>query len=165
MRKISNEKGFTLVELLVALTILSVIVFAILAIFAQYLNYSVNTGDKITATNLAEKVLYYVSEEIKEELEADETDPNDYDQFMELFTCGNAFLDKKKFLIEDPNLVREGDDYYYQVNNKKFFVDVEVCREDTFKYVVNVKMSILDNNVKRKIYSGRQDIVVHFEEG
>ncbi|MFD2706173.1 type IV pilus modification PilV family protein [Salibacterium lacus] len=58
-----RQQGFTLVELLASLTILSIVIITFLSFFSQYTMFSARTEDKLTAVNAAEEVLYEVKNE------------------------------------------------------------------------------------------------------
>ncbi|WP_226036522.1 type IV pilus modification PilV family protein [Aquibacillus saliphilus] len=52
-----NNNGFTLVELLAAITILSIVIISFLGFFSQSTLFSSKTDDKLTALNVAERIL------------------------------------------------------------------------------------------------------------
>ncbi|MBY0123970.1 PilW family protein [Bacillus sp. S/N-304-OC-R1] len=55
-----KKNGFTLVELLCAITLLSFVIIIYLSIFSQSLSLSRKVEDKLTSVNVAEKVLNMV---------------------------------------------------------------------------------------------------------
>lgn len=55
--KILNQKGLTLIEILAAVVILMIVIVGFLSFFSQATSHSRITEDKLTAINLAEKVL------------------------------------------------------------------------------------------------------------
>ncbi|SFQ22290.1 type IV pilus modification PilV family protein [Salibacterium halotolerans] len=58
-----RQQGFTLVELLASLTILSIVIISFLSFFSQYILFSVRAEDELTAVNAAEEVMYEVKNE------------------------------------------------------------------------------------------------------
>lgn len=52
-----NQKGLTLIEILAAVVILMIVIVGFLGFFSQAISHSRITEDKLTAINLAEKVL------------------------------------------------------------------------------------------------------------
>lgn len=56
-KNILNKNGLTLIELLGAMTILSIVIITFLSFFSQYLLFSGKVEDNLTAVNVAEKVL------------------------------------------------------------------------------------------------------------
>ena len=55
--KLRNEKGFTLVEILAALTILGIVFISFMTIFPQMSNMNERTETKLITMNLAKKEL------------------------------------------------------------------------------------------------------------
>lgn len=58
-----NKNGLTLIELIAAITILSIVIISFLSFFSQYIMFSTKVEDKLTAVNIAEKVLNTVKED------------------------------------------------------------------------------------------------------
>lgn len=58
--KILNQKGLTLIEILAAIVILMIVILGFLSFFSQAISHSRITEDKLTAINLAEKVLVQI---------------------------------------------------------------------------------------------------------
>ncbi|SFL45651.1 type IV pilus modification PilV family protein [Salibacterium qingdaonense] len=58
-----RQQGFTLVELLASLTILSIVLISFLSFFSQYTLFSVRAEDELTAVNAAEEVMFEVKNE------------------------------------------------------------------------------------------------------
>lgn len=56
-QRIHNQKGLTLIEILVSIVILGIIFTGMLGFFSQTVKYSSHNENKITSINLAEKVL------------------------------------------------------------------------------------------------------------
>ncbi|MFJ8063150.1 prepilin-type N-terminal cleavage/methylation domain-containing protein [Psychrobacillus sp. NPDC096426] len=55
--KILNQKGLTLIEILATVVILMIVIVGFLSFFSQATSHSRITEDKLTAINLAEKVM------------------------------------------------------------------------------------------------------------
>ncbi|MDV2684221.1 type II secretion system protein [Alkalihalophilus lindianensis] len=53
-----NNTGLTLIELLASITLLSIVIIIFLSIFSQSMIWSSKVEDRLTAVNLAERVLY-----------------------------------------------------------------------------------------------------------
>lgn len=57
MKKMADDKGLTLVEVLVAITLLSIVFLFFLNFFPKAMVFSGKSEDRLTAINLAEKML------------------------------------------------------------------------------------------------------------
>ncbi|QOR66369.1 type II secretion system protein [Cytobacillus suaedae] len=59
-----NNKGITLIELLLSITILSIVILSFMTIFSQLITFSVKVEDKVTVINIAEEVLNNVKRSV-----------------------------------------------------------------------------------------------------
>ncbi|MFC0014192.1 MULTISPECIES: prepilin-type N-terminal cleavage/methylation domain-containing protein [Allobacillus] len=105
-----NERGFTLIEILGALTILSIVLLGLFTLFPQSANFQNINEDKLTATNLSNLVL-----EDMRNLDANELSPGTYEQFntrdsLEIPSVQNdgQFIKHPDFSLEVE--LRESDD-------------------------------------------------------
>lgn len=57
LRNALNDKGLTLIELLVSLALISIVIVTFLSFFSQSVLFSSKSEDKLTAVNIAEKVI------------------------------------------------------------------------------------------------------------
>ncbi|NIK11594.1 type IV pilus modification PilV family protein [Alkalibacillus almallahensis] len=60
---IQNHKGFSLIEVLAALVILTIVLTSFIGFFSQSIILSTQTEDELTAVNVAEKVLTEIKED------------------------------------------------------------------------------------------------------
>jgi len=60
---IQNHKGFSLIEVLAAIVILTIVLTSFIGFFSQSIILSTQTEDELTAVNVAEKVLTEIKEE------------------------------------------------------------------------------------------------------
>ncbi|SFE70377.1 type IV pilus modification PilV family protein [Alteribacillus iranensis] len=69
MEYLHSNKGITLVELLVSITLLSIVIVTFLGFFSQSITFSAHTEDKLTSLNIAEDVLIEAKEDISPAIE------------------------------------------------------------------------------------------------
>lgn len=114
MRKFLRSNGMTLVELLVAITLLLIISVFFLNIFPQSMSYSRKAEDKLIALNLAEKVL---------------NDERNGSGSKSCFKIGSAedytLNDKNYYSLVD---VAEPSDFGLRVIRVEIYSDDPVCR-------------------------------------
>ncbi|MFE8703435.1 prepilin-type N-terminal cleavage/methylation domain-containing protein [Cytobacillus sp. FJAT-54145] len=60
---LKNEKGLTLIEVLVSITLLSIITITFLSFFNQAYSYTKKNEDKTVGINVARNVLYYMEQQ------------------------------------------------------------------------------------------------------
>lgn len=58
-----NDRGFTLLEVLLSVTILSIVIISFLAFFNQAYSYTKQNEDKTVFINVARNVLYYMEQQ------------------------------------------------------------------------------------------------------
>ena len=58
-----NDKGMTLLEVLLSITILSIIMLGMLSFFTQAYSYTKNNEDKTIAVNVAKNILVYIEKQ------------------------------------------------------------------------------------------------------
>lgn len=58
-----NDRGFTLLEVLLSITILSIVIISFLAFFNQAYSYTKQNEDKTVFINVARNVLYYMEQQ------------------------------------------------------------------------------------------------------
>ncbi len=58
-----NERGFTLLEVLLSITILGIVIISFLSFFNQAYSYTKKNEDKTVGINVARNVLYYMEQQ------------------------------------------------------------------------------------------------------
>ncbi|WP_096153199.1 prepilin-type N-terminal cleavage/methylation domain-containing protein [Bacillus sp. FJAT-45066] len=145
---LENNKGFTLIEILVSIVILSIIIVTFLSFFSQALFYSVKEEDKLTGINIAERIMFNVkqSDDIIDLL------------FLNEYVCGQNPLNINNSFSGDVDLEYKDDVnlFYYEVNNKEYYLDIIICstpeERDLFLSRTHIKIyQSVGTNPKGKI--------------
>lgn len=100
-----NERGLTLIEVLLSITILGIVATSFLSFFNQAYSYTKMNEDKTVGINVARNVLYYVEQQ-------------DFDKIKNTYLTG----DEKDITIDNCN------DIYAKKPNETVFDDPEVCK-------------------------------------
>ena len=135
--KYLNNKGLTLIEVIVSIVILGII----LLFFMNYLSQSMFSSSKVeqnlTAVNIADRILY-------------EFDSNVYYQNINS-TCPNTVPGNLDFLPQDSSSKR-----YYELNNQKYYPIISLCQSSSEKslnlYRVNIKIYDKNNMLLTDIF-------------
>ncbi|MGM0874442.1 MAG: type IV pilus modification PilV family protein [Bacillota bacterium] len=143
-----NSKGFTLIEVLASIVILGIILITFLSFFSQSMMFSVKVEDKLSAANIAERILYEVKRtyttspnliaELKDGTQACTASP--------LATVsGNKF---DSLVVEDVT-----GRYYYNVNDENYYTNITICQSVDEKEldVYRVHVEIYDDNQENPI--------------
>ncbi|WNB92727.1 type II secretion system protein [Bacillus sp. NEB1478] len=135
-----SEKGFSLIEVLVSLSILSISVIAISYFFTQANEVSAGNNSKLVATNLARMTLVRVQ--------------HDYTSFG---------ITKTAKVYNQSNCNPTGCQPLYEstINNKKYDIDITVRSQTTeeaeiklFPVTIKVNYKTMRNNLKSTIVEG-----------
>lgn len=122
IKKYLNSRGLTIVELLTALIILSIIFIAFLTIFNQSMNHSSKVEDKFTGVNIAEAVLYEATKYFET------TSP----PTVKTYTGSEVGL-------KDGN--------YYIINNKKYIPEITISQDPNEKFLDLYRIHVVIYNV------------------
>lgn len=98
----NDSKGFTVIELLIAFAVLSIIVVAASGFFSQSFRFTSFNEDKLTAVHLSSLVLERVQESFSETAcpsEGTNLFPSYQHLFPEVQTDGSFILNDKRFYI------------------------------------------------------------------
>lgn len=124
-----NERGFTLVETMAGLLIISIILLGFFSFFGQTLLFSSKAEDSYSSTNLVDKLVH----EVKENKAI-----HDYLENNNPISCEDALLlprDKELiaphgFEMGQLDLLWDAEsvNYYYPLNNKKYVAEVKICQ-------------------------------------
>lgn len=147
-----NQKGFTLIELLISIAILAIILAVFFPFFSQSMSNSVNNQKKMVALNMAKELLY---------------DFQQHSSTVNFSSKGTACAQGEGIEIPPntdviefpiniyPKLIKDESlsDYYYEVNNTKYFPDVTICQdtqteEDLNLYKIHIQIYMYKNNSK-----------------
>ncbi|WP_430784793.1 type II secretion system protein [Virgibacillus flavescens] len=104
-----NSSGFTLVELIASLAILSMVIAVFLPIFPQIVSWTKKADDELIASNLLSQVAHDVKEL-----------PDMDDLASSIKGCPDVMK------IKDERL---GDVSSYTINNQTYHVKVKICKE------------------------------------
>ncbi|WP_138415505.1 type II secretion system protein [Aquibacillus sediminis] len=118
-----KQDGFTLVELLAAMTILGIVLIAFIPFFSQHANFVRITEDELTAINLADKV----AQEMKENADS---------SFFVQASCDN------------PSEIESN--HTEMINNKNYYVKIEVCQQDDVTSLYQAKIEIYTDSSNQK---------------
>lgn len=122
-----NDKGLTLIEVLLSITILGIIATSFLSFFTQSYSYTKMNEDKTVGINVARNVLYYIEKQdfqkIKEAyLSTDDT------MEVTIDNCGDSVKNNpSKTVFDDPNVCREF--FTSRINNVDFTSTVSFSKE------------------------------------
>ncbi|WP_280769704.1 type IV pilus modification PilV family protein [Salipaludibacillus daqingensis] len=134
---IKGSQGFTLVETLAGLVIISIILLGFFSFFGQSLLFSSKAEDSYSSTNLVDKLVHEVKEN-----DAIENYLQDYDGPALGCDNGQAFVSLPEdeamipgFDMSQLNLLSDGEsgDYYYRLNNKKYVAEFNICQTNDEK--------------------------------
>ncbi|TYS68930.1 prepilin-type N-terminal cleavage/methylation domain-containing protein [Sutcliffiella horikoshii] len=122
--KINNDSGFTLLEVLVSIVILSIIILTFLSFFSQALLFSVKEEDNLVGVNISERILYYVegSSTIESVLSA-----NTYSCDAEPHSLVSYIADQDpqdEWQTYPPDLTK----LFFTQNNRTYYSYVTICQ-------------------------------------
>lgn len=89
---LKNNRGLTLIEVLVSLTILGIVVTSFLSFFNNAYSYTKRNEDKTVGINVARNVLYYIEELDYEEVEKFITESNSPSVDLDVSDCNNSIF-------------------------------------------------------------------------
>jgi prepilin-type N-terminal cleavage/methylation domain-containing protein len=133
-----NQDGFTLVEVLVSIVILSIVLTTFFSFFGQSLVFSGKNEEKLVAYNLAEKTMRIVESNYKNKLQPTQTKiviPSTNNP------CSNYSSGYPPELLE----VTNPSTCYYKENQKNYYPYIIIMRQPTdftapSLFVINVKI-------------------------
>ncbi|WP_068674680.1 prepilin-type N-terminal cleavage/methylation domain-containing protein [Oceanobacillus sp. Castelsardo] len=105
-----NSKGFTLIEIIASITILSIIVLVLMPFFPQMMSWNQNTEDELIASNLLSQVAYEIQEKEADSLFGSKVNKK---------TCDN---ENYTTMVS------------YPTKNSLFSAELKACREDVDLY-------------------------------
>lgn len=115
LQRLKKEQGFTLIEVLAALLILSIVALAFTAYFSNALTFSKSNQNKTIMSNLARSAVVYMQKQdfktLKDYFEKNDKASITSDTLKQFATCGTSEAGicefKKIFGNTDPTLVSE----------------------------------------------------------
>lgn len=132
MENLLNKRGFTLIETIAGLLIISIILLSFFSFFGQTLLFSSKAEESYSSTNLVDKLVHEVKENeaIQEYLEKNGTNACDDVSSLTLPRDKDLFADDVGFEMEQLDLLwdAESGNYYYPLNNKKYVAEVKICQ-------------------------------------
>ncbi|OLS36329.1 hypothetical protein BTR22_12570 [Alkalihalophilus pseudofirmus] len=134
-----NNNGLTLIEVLASMVILSIVIISFMTFFSQSMMFSSKVEDRLTAVNLAEKVLVDVRTAKSIELEI-------HPHYKKV--PSNEETDEKAYLYEDLNkkeyIIKVADNIDNEIPHdlklNLFYVDVYINEKDAtrlYGYIEN----------------------------
>jgi type II secretory pathway pseudopilin PulG len=148
MLKLKDNNGFTLLEVLVSFTLLSITVLVFFAVFPRLANVSNLNEENIVAANLAKKVLSVMvtqNEEIL--LKEDDLFQESYLRILEDSEDLNDFLSKLN--IDEVEVIDDITYYHINASNEQFVVSIQNITKDHSPpslLAVNVKVLNADKS-------------------
>ncbi|WP_179295622.1 type IV pilus modification PilV family protein [Bacillus sp. FJAT-45350] len=119
LRKLFTQKGFTLLEVLASVVILTIVLTTFFSFFSQSLVFSNKNGDRIVAYNLAQKTLRIV------EMEYNRNIVNDH-----VITCSDYPTVYPNLLINE----LEGLSCFYEENDKYYYPEVTITKQTSIDF-------------------------------
>lgn len=131
----SRQAGFTLMEVLVSLVLVSIILSAFFGFFGQTLLASTKNEDKLVAFNLATKTLNIIEDKYTNQ------------SIPTTLSCGNFPSELKDSLHPSS--------CYFKQNNKPYYPEISLTKDRDFPNltIVNVKIYNSYNITNRKLLS------------
>lgn len=146
MKKLFNEqKGFTLLEVLLSLTILSVVVIGLMSFFHNSYNYVNENEDKSIATQIARNVMNYMEKQNYNKFEGYLSYEVDTNEDVHIIPLEKAYCDKK-VTIKKNNATLTSESTSDDI---VLFDNVERC------------LSILDPVINNQTYSANATISIY----
>ncbi|OIJ18362.1 hypothetical protein BKP45_12360 [Anaerobacillus alkalidiazotrophicus] len=139
-----SQGGFTLIEVLASLVILSIILVTFFSFFNQALIFSGKNEEKLVAYNLARKTLNIVEE--------DYADLNGIELTISCESYPTNYRDDLKLALYETTC-------YYKENNRYYFPEITITKQsfDNFTspvlYLIHVKIYSSDHLVERELLS------------
>lgn len=132
-----SANGFTLVEILAAITILGIVLVVFMPFFTQYALFTSKSEENLDAINLAEQLMYKTktNEELTQRL-------SNNPEFS------SSHCDSPIKHSQYPELVPE-----YVESNKTYYPEIRICKDNNVEnlFVVNISMYIKHENNKQFI--------------
>ncbi|TGB04154.1 type II secretion system protein [Halobacillus salinus] len=133
-----NEKGITLVEILVSIALFSVVVTLFLSLFSDYMVMTKRVENEVDSINLAEEVAYYI--------ESSGVAPTACGPSDEIMDITNALEDYESFGLDSSNQL-----YYTSPENQRYYPVVKkLCSGRTAQeenlQLIPIKIEVLRKN-------------------
>ncbi|UCZ52141.1 prepilin-type N-terminal cleavage/methylation domain-containing protein [Bacillus shivajii] len=142
--KYLNSKGLTLIELLAAITILSIVLITFFGFLTQSMFFSTKTENKLTSVHVAERVLYEVKTNLTE---------GDLSAFSQPCSATPLTVVPGGYygLVED-----ETGHFYYETNNNVYYPIVTLCQteDEQALNVYRVQVKIYDHEADPPVLLG-----------
>lgn len=163
-RKVMNvksNKGFTLVELLIAVTVLAVVIVPMAHIFIQAAVKNGKAKKEHNASVVAQNVMEQYKFTSLEKLVVDHNN-FDADSIEQIDTDGDFLADKYVFNAYDSNMTKSGGKYYIRgASKEKYFVTVTVD-PNTYKSAPGASQTLINSYITPNlsdIYDGNNIVV------
>lgn len=151
MNRVINIKGVTLVELLIAITIFSVVMMIATSMIIQSFNIFNRSVDTVSTKQLAEVMLVDITNNIREIISYNKENNNEWD-----FTLNNGSEinleikysgDEVQMLVEDEIIrsIKNVDDFYIERSENRFIIYLEV--EDEEGEIIIKRKEVLSRNL------------------
>lgn len=115
-----NEDGMTLIELLCAFALFTILTTVFLGLFQHYATMTNRTSEQVSAVGIVEQVAYYV-----------DRSPQTFDQLEGIRLCQETDIEKVVsnglYLVEESDLFQLDDSnqvYYRTENNDRFYPSI-----------------------------------------
>jgi prepilin-type N-terminal cleavage/methylation domain-containing protein len=134
LKRNSKQDGFTLIEVLVSIVILSIILTTLFSFFGQSLLFSGKNEEKLVAYNLASKTLKVVEKNFKNTLLSNQ-------QNIGISASNTSCTNQMEELVSPTNLTI----CYFIENKKSYYPYISITKESTsfaspVLFTVNVKI-------------------------
>lgn len=158
MKKVNKSEGFTLVEVLVAMTIISIIALAFFRVLNNTIRMNEKTDKDIQIMDIAqskmENMLADIREGTKNKTDIEVKINNEVVKLDDLFKGNNTIYPEKN----DSSYKTE--EYIYKDGNSKYLVDLKIQKEKVGNskvlddcYLYNINYTVSEKN---KIFSNRE---------
>lgn len=154
-KSIFGRQGFTLIEILVSITILAIILAVFFPFFSQAMANSVNNQKKMVAFNMAKEILY--------DFQQHSSNVNFTNKGTACMPGGTVEIlpntEKSEFPTNIyPELLKDNSlsDYYYEVNNERYYPDVTICQDSSTEH----RLNLYKIHVQVFVYKGNSKVLV-----
>lgn len=154
MKKINNQAGFTLIEVLVSIVILSIVLTTFFSFFSQSLIFSGKNEEKLVAYNLASKTLKIVELRYNNKLSSTQSKIEIYSTNDICSSDLTTIAPNLKWDSLSPSMC------YYIENQKKYYPEIVITKLETTDFTsptlftINIKVfNSPKSDVNRKLLS------------
>lgn len=148
----NNQKGLSLLEVLISITILSILTITILSFFNQAYDYTKRNQDKTVGINVARNILYYIEQQDYQDIYdtyTTELNPLGTDPKIELTKASCSKFSSNTKVCEDFFSTR--------INNAQFDTTVTISQPNDpllQGYLFPVKVTVTWNNQTATVEGG-----------